>query len=804
MIYPANFEKKIDFHQIRFFLKENCISTLGKDKVDDIEFQTDIHLITALQEITEEFRQILLFEPSFPTQDYLDIRQALSHLEIEGTAIDIETLGNLRAVLKTIQDCLVFFRVKKEEEKYPFLQQLGENIIVDNALIQNINAIIDSKGNIKDNASSELQTIRQKIKAKETEIQKQLHKIISQAKKEDIIESDTSFTVREGRLVIPIPAAHKRRMKGFIHDASATGQTFFIEPQEVFEANNYLRDLLSMEKKEILRILKNFTDLLRPDISSIKEALNYLGQLDFIRAKAKFALTINAVKPIINNQSIINWKKAKHPILYLNFQHQQKKVIPLDIAIDNQNRILIISGPNAGGKSVCLKTVGLLQYMFQCGLLVPVSELSEFGIFHNLFIDIGDEQSIENDLSTYSSHLKNMDTILKHADDRSLFLMDELGSGTDPQYGGAIAEAFLETLSKKKTLGVITTHFGNLKTIATTTEGLQNAAMLFDDETMSPLFILKSGKWGSSFTFEIAKKIGFSQQLLDEAIKKIGTNQIDYELLLHQLEQEKVVIDNQKRMIDAVDNQLKELIDKYETLNDTLREQKNEIVKNAKIEAKKIIDNANKIIEKTVKEIKEHKADKEVVKQLKEEIKKVEKTIQLPTTLPALPTSIKKQKKENTTIKLSDYVIIKDTNTVGQITAIDNENIVVTFNSINFKTTIDKVVKTNNIPKTQQQHPTTINNQNIYSEIHHKLIHFTTELDIRGLRVDEATEKLERYIDDAILLHLREVSIIHGKGNGVLRSITRNLLSKNKQVINFHDDDPLLGGSGKTIVQLKN
>ncbi len=801
MIYPSNFEKKIDFHQIRNFIVENCISTLGESKANEIKIQTDSKKIIHLQETTEEFRQILLFESTFPTQDYIDIRHALSHLQIEGTTIDIITLGELRAVLKTIQDCLVFFRVKKEEEKYPFLQQLNENIIVDNTLIQSINTIINDKGDIKNNASAELQSIRQKIHSKEVEIQKQLHKIILQAKKEEIIEANTNFTVREGRLVIPVPATHKRRIKGFIHSESATGQTFFIEPQEVFDANNYLLDLLSMEKKEIQRILKTFTDILRPSIPPIKESLEYLGELDFIRAKAKFALNIEAVKPIITDKAIVNWQKARHPILYLNLQNQQKKIVPLDITIDNENRILIISGPNAGGKSVCLKTVGLLQYMFQCGLLVPVSPLSEFGIFQHFFIDIGDEQSIENDLSTYSSHLKNMDTILTHADSNSLFLIDELGSGTDPQYGGAIAEAFLENLLQKKTFGVITTHFSNLKSMASTSKGLQNAAMLFDETTMSPLFILKSGKWGSSFTFEIAKKIGFSTAILDSAIKKIGTNQINYEFLLHQLEHEKVTIDNQKRMIDAVDNQLKELIEKYETLNDTLQEEKNKILKNAKIEAKNIIDNANKIIEKTIKEIKEKKADKEIVKKLKTEIKKVEESIKLPP-LPIIKRE--REKKNNAKIKLFDYVIIKDTNTIGQITAINNDTIVVTFNSINFKTTIDKVEKTNNIPQSITKTNPTINSQNIYDEIHAKSINFKAELDIRGLRVEEANEKLVRYIDNAILLHIGEVSIIHGKGNGILRNITRHFLSKNNYVTDYYDDNPLLGGTGKTIVKLKH
>jgi DNA mismatch repair protein MutS2 len=505
MIYPHNFEQKIDFDQIRGLINQSCISTLGKSKVDEIVFFDDFEQITRLHEEVEEFRHILLMETSFPAQNYFDLRKELHHLQIEGTCIEIQPLCELKAVLQTIQDCLVFFRVRAQEGKYPFLNALAAAISVDNALIQYIATLVDEKSNIRDNASADLQTIRQKIHTLEREIQKNLRKIMHQAKQDNLIESAVEFTVREGRLVIPVPAANKRRLKGFIHDESATGQTVFIEPQEIFESNNTLRDLHLLEKREILRILLAFTNTLRPSIHSILEAFDFLSTIDFIRAKTKFALSINAVKPLIVNKSIIQWHKAKHPLLYLNFKKQNKVVVPLDIEMGVSHRILILSGPNAGGKSVCLKTLGLLQYMFQCGLAVPVSELSEFGIFKHLFIDICDEQSIENDLSTYSSHLKNMDAIVQGADAETLFLIDELGGGTDPQYGGAIAESLLETLSKYKSIGLATTHFGNLKAMAARTEGIENAAMLFDEEAMKPLFILKMGKWGSSFTFEIAR-----------------------------------------------------------------------------------------------------------------------------------------------------------------------------------------------------------------------------------------------------------------------------------------------------------
>ncbi len=489
-------------------------------------------------------------------------------------------------------------------------------------------------------------------------------------------------------------------------------------------------------------------------------------------------------------------------MLYLNFRKEKKEVVPLDIEIGNDYRILILSGPNAGGKSVCLKTVGLLQYMFQCGLLVPVSELSEFGIFHHMYIDIGDEQSIENDLSTYSSHVKNMQAIMQGVNNETLFLMDELGSGTDPQYGGAIAESFLEYVSKSKAKGLVTTHFGNLKAMAAHNEGIENAAMLFDEEAMNPLFILKTGKWGSSFTFEIARKIGFSEEILNNAIAKIGTTQINYENLLQKTERKHIELDNKMRMLEAVDAQLKDLIDKQKETNEVFNLQKYEILKKAKLEAKDIVDNANKLIEKTVRNIKESNADKDVVKQLKEEIKqfkeKTEKIIP-PKPIPALP----QKEHPSSPVKLNDYVVINDTNTVGQVTTLDGEDIIVSFNSINFKTTIDKVTKTNNIPKPNKTRKTQLGENPIHAQINEKSKQFSLQLDVRGMRVDEATQALESYLDDALLLHVNEVRILHGKGNGILRSITRDVLAKNKNVASFYDERLEFGGHGITVVKLR-
>lgn len=801
MIYPDNFEKKIDFDQIRLLIKESCLSTMGQQKVDNIGFTSDLHEIIRQQEETEEFRQILLFEPAFPAQDYIDLRQELTHLQLEGTFIETENLNELKAVLKTIQACLLFFRVHAKEDKFPFLCALSSDISIDNQLIEKIEFLVDEKGHIRDNASPDLQTIRQKMHHLEMDIQKQMRKIIHQAKKDNIVEATAEVSVRDGRLVIPVPAAFKRKLKGFIHDESATGLTVFIEPQEIFESNNALRDLYLLEKREIIRILTAFTNDLRPHIPSVLAASDYLATIDCIRAKAKFALLIQAVKPLIVDNPIIQWKKAKHPLLYLNFRKEKKEVVPLDIEIGNNYGILIVTGPNAGGKSVCLKTVGLLQYMFQCGLLVPVSELSEFGVFSQIYLDMGDEQSIENDLSTYSSHLKNMQAIVQGVNNQTLFLMDELGSGTDPQYGGAIAESFLEYISKTNAKGLVTTHFGNLKAMAAHNDKIENAAMLFDEEAMNPLFILKIGKWGSSFTFEIARKIGFSKNILDHAMAKIGTNQINYEKLLQKTERQQIELGNKLRMIQAVDAQLKELIDKQKETDEAFKQQKYELLKKAKLEAKALVDNANKIIENAVRNIKESKADKEVVKQIKEEVKQFkEKTEKI---LPPVPIHAPKQEIPSSHIKINDYVMINDTNTIGQVSALDGDDIVVTFNSIQFKTTCDKVTKTLNKPKAVKTQTVQLSENNIHTEINEKAQHFSLQLDLRGMRVDEASQALESYIDDALLLRMHEVRILHGKGNGVLRNITRDILAKNKEVAGFHDERPELGGYGITVVKLR-
>ena len=801
MIYPSNFEKKIAFDSIRNLVKSFCISSLGERQVEEMQFETSYQTICKRQEETEEFRQILLFEPHFPSQDYYDLTSELERLKLEGTFIEAENLCNLRASLQTILDCLTFFNTRKETEKYPQLTHLSENLSFDETLIEKIDIILDDKGNVKDSASEDLRVIRKKIRELELEISKNIKKIVQQSKQNHLIDENAEITVRNGRLVLPVPAVNKRKIRGFVHDESSSGQTFFIEPQEIFESNNLLHNLFADEKREIIRILTQFTQYIRPSIPSVSEAFIYLSIIDFIRSKAKFALYINACKPIMNNQTSLLWKKAVHPLLFLSHQSQNKQVVPLDIELGEKFKILIISGPNAGGKSVCLKTLALLQYMFQCGLPVPVSEISEFGVFEDIFIDIGDEQSIDNDLSTYSSHLKNMQAMIRYASEKSLFLIDELGSGTDPQYGGAIAEALLEHLSEKNVCGLVTTHFGNLKLLAEKHTNIENGAMLFDEKEMQPLFRLKTGQFGTSFTFEIAEKTGLNSDIIQKAMQKVGRVQIRYEKLLQRLEKKQLELSNQQKMMEFTDTQLSELIQEYKSKNAELQQKRSEIIKQARNEAKMLIQNTNKLIEKTVREVKEKKADKETVKELRKEIQQFAENIETEEKKEIFVIEQKLVEKEEV-IKLHDMVIIEDTSTIGEVIAINEDDITVSFNSVNLKITKDKVRKISNI---EQKKINNFSQKTLYSslDLNKKVENFKLQLDIRGMRATEALDSVEEYLDDAVMLSIHNVSILHGKGNGILRMVVREYLSKNKSVKSFHDEHIERGGHGITVVEVR-
>jgi DNA mismatch repair protein MutS2 len=811
MIYPRNFEEKVGFDKIREMLYELCLSPMGQTYVDKIRFTSGQELISRLLNQTEEFRQLLLKEGNFPSGDYFDLSPELKRIAIAGTYIEQDKLFNLKSSLETINDCIAFI-VKQDHSRFPELITLVSPVCIEPDLTRQIDRIIDNSGEIKNSASSQLGEIRRKLISKRSSIDKKINYSLQQAKKSGWVNSDSEITIRNGRLVIPVPAAYKRQMRGFIHDQSATGQTIYIEPEEVFETNNEIREIEGEERREIIRILKDFSEFFRPQIPSLLEAYRFLGMIDFIRAKAKFALRINAVKPQLQTEPQLFWNQSVHPLLYLSHIKQKKTIVPLDIKLNQDQRILVISGPNAGGKSVCLKTIGLLQYMLQCGLLIPVKDDSKTGIFTSLFIDIGDEQSLENDLSTYSSHLTNMKHFVLNANSSSLFLIDEFGTGTEPQLGGAIAQAVLEKLNENKAFGVVTTHYSNLKLIAGKGNGIINGAMLFDTKAMQPLYQLSIGKPGSSFAFEIARKIGFPKQILKEAEHYIGKKQLDFDEQLQQLEIEKQTLEKEQQKVSAADGRLQVLIDKYQGLLQNLDAKKSEIILKAKMEAESLIDSSNKLIENTIREIREVQADKEKTKQLRANLKEKEKKIKdIEPVVLKQPLKKAKDKAEAKTekktddkgkIKAGDFVKILEQDVNGEVLEIIDDEVVVGFNSIRFKTQLNKIEKLGNEPpKSSVQRSS--KKSSVVNDLNDKLANFKHQLDVRGKRGEEAVELVRQFIDDAILLNVREVRILHGKGFGILRTMIHEFLRTVSEIQHFHDEHIERGGHGITIVILK-
>ncbi len=795
MLYPANFEEKTGFNKIKELIAGECVSSMGKKFVEKIRFSSNRSAVENMLEQAEEFKKILLFGKPFPADDYIDMREILRSIQIPGTYINRESLFDLSVSLKTIKKVTDYIN-NLDDNEFPRLKNLTSDVFFPEHILTSCDRIIDDKGEIRDNASEKLREIRKKISAKQREVFRAVRKAFEVAKKSGWIPENAEITVRNGRSVIPVKASEKRALKGFIHDESSTGQTVFIEPGESFEINNEIRELENDERREIIKILTAFADEVRPDIPVLFNLYRLLGLIDFIKAKASFSININAGKPVITGTPRIFLKKAVHPLLYLSHKAQNKKVVPLDIELNTENRILVISGPNAGGKSVCLKTTGLLQYMLQCGLLIPASEESELFLFDKLFIDIGDEQSLENDLSTYSSHLMNMKFFLRNADGKTLFLIDEFGTGTEPQLGGAIAEATLEELNKKNSFGVVTTHYTNLKIAAERIKGLINGAMLFDSKEMQPLFKLQIGKPGSSFTFEIAKKIGFPRYVLEKAKRKTGKKAVSFDRQLQQLELEKLNLEKSKKELSEKEKEFEELLKRYNDLKTSLEKRKKEIIEKANAEALKIIEESNKAVEKTIREIKEAKADKAVTKTLRKKLeekkKKIKSSQQTETT--AEPVN----EETGTGFKQGDWVKIKDSDVTGEILSIDNDEVIVNVNNVKLKTTLEKLEKSNKKPFVKT--PLKNSRSGIMSEINKKAANFNLSIDLRGKRADEAMSILKKYIDDAVLLNIGQVDILHGKGNGILRQIIREYLQTVEEV-KYFDDAPLeYGGSGITRV----
>ena len=825
MLYPQNIEQKLGFDRIRELLRDNCISPLGRAFVEKIRFSDRYDIVDKLVKQVAEFRHILQQDSSFPSQNYLDVSQQLTKAAIEGYFLTEEELFNIKLSLRTIQECLRFFE-NQDEKQYPYLRELNDKVQVDRDLLKELDRVIDDRGKVRDTASKELQEIRRALISELASLRKKLDSILKIARKEGWAAEDASLTIRNGRLVIPLAAEYKRKIRGFVQDESDTGKTVFLEPADALDSNNEIKELEARERREIVRILTELTARVRPHVESLRKAYQFLGLMDFIRAKAKFALSIEATNPIFVNQPIIKWQQTRHPLLMLSFKKQGKKVTPLNVELSEKQRILLVSGPNAGGKSVMLKTLGLVQYMYQCGLLVPMADHATIGIFRHLFIDIGDEQSLENDLSTYSSHLTNMKHFLLHTDKKTLFLIDEFGTGTEPSLGGAIAESILEDLNRTGAFGVINTHYTNLKVFADRTEGLFNGAMRFDGEHLEPLYELEMGKPGSSFALEIAQKIGLPKPTLDKAKQKLGKNQVSFEKIVKELEIEKKVFSEKNLEYTTKQRKLDQLLEQYNALKNVLDTDKKRFLNDAKVQAKQLLKDANAKIEATIREIREQGAEKLATKEIRQKLEefatnelKTEEVV-ASTPIPAKEKDFDKQgkkDKKNTSstltslevesgeIKIGSLVRVKGQTTVGEVINFKGKDVEVAIGDLK------SYIKLNRLERvSRREYNEAVGEVNIAPkltgiDLNEKAINFTFNLDVRGKRGDDALVEVMGFMDDAVMLGYPELRIVHGKGDGILRQLIRtHLRNSYKQIASLNDEHADRGGAGVTIVKMKD
>ncbi len=827
MIYPNDFESKIGFDRIRQLLTRNCICELGKKKVASIRFATSHTLISKLTGQVDEFRRILIEKAEFPIDHYFDVTLYLKKIKIEGSYLELSELFDFKRSLESIFSVYRFLK-KLNPEEFPFLYNLVKDLALHPMLLEKIDMIITRHGKIRDGASPGLKQIRSDLISRQSAVSNRMNSILKQARNEGLVDQDTSLTIRNGRLVIPVLASKKRSIKGFIHDESATGKTSFIEPAEIFETNNEIRELEYAEQREIIKILHDISDFVRPYLDDLFIAYNFLGIVDFIRAKAMLAIQLGSNLPTIVNAAFINWIEASHPLLFLHHKEEGKKVVPLSIDLNQENRLLLISGPNAGGKSVCLKTVGLVQYMFQCGLLVPMDERSQMGIFTDIFIDIGDEQSIDNDLSTYSSHLLNMKNFLKSANSKSLILIDEFGTGTEPLLGGAIAESILDKMNRLECFGVITTHYTNLKHFAAQSNGIINGAMLYDQNRMEPLFQLQIGKPGSSFAFEIARKIGLPEELLKGAEDKIGKEHVGFDKLLKDVVRDKRYWEVKRKKIRQEEKRLDTIL---EDLTEEIKKSKKErkkIIQEAGDEAKHMLSGANRIIENTIRIIRENQAEREdtlkarqeldqfkarfekelnikedsIGKKL-DEIQNKERSIRkkYPKKLSNEASEEERLRNIKKTITIGDKVVLKETETAGEIVDMNEKDYIVAFGNLMTSISKNRVEKISNNQYREITRGQDRSSVSLGLNLHDKRINFKSNIDLRGMHVDEAMPKVYEFIDDCITLDEKEAKILHGTGNGILRQFIREYLRTVDLVSWFGDEHIEFGGAGITVVR---
>lgn len=848
MIYPNTFENKIGFNEIRTLLRERCLSSLGKEEIDKIAFMDDMKAINTQLARVREFRKLQEEAEDFPISYFFDVRQSVARLRLEGTHLEEDELFDLRRSMGTICDIVAYLNRCDEDEAsisqdgwkhepvypYPALHELADGVMTYPQILQRIDQILDKFGKIRDTASPELNNIRRELAKTEGSISRTLYSILRSAQSEGLIEKDVTPAMRDGRLVIPIVPTMKRKIKGIVHDESASGKTLFVEPTEVVEANNRVRELEAEERREIIRILNEIAKTIRPHVPQILASYKLLAQIDMIRAKAELAKLIGGIEPEVGKYPLIDWIEATHPLLRLSLEKQGKKVVPLEIMLTRNKRMLIISGPNAGGKSVCLKTVGLLQYMLQCGLSIPMSERSKAGIFQNILIDIGDEQSIEDDLSTYSSHLTNMKNMMKSANDRTLILIDEFGTGTEPQIGGAIAEAVLKQFCIKKAYGVITTHYQNLKHFADSHEGVVNGAMLYDRHQMQALFQLQIGQPGSSFAIEIARKIGLPEQVIHDASEIVGSDYIQSDKYLQDIVRDKRYWESKRQTIHQREKQMEQTISKYESELTDLEKNRKEVLAKAKERAEELFKESNKKIENVIREIREKQAEKEETKKLRDSLKDFKEGIadidkqteddkiarKMAQILRRKDNKSKRKKEkeekatdatslqnstitqtQNSKFKEGDTVRIKGTTTVGTIESIQDKNVVVIFGGLRSTTAIKKIEHATP-PKKEEPRPYMTVGKQTRETIDSKKLNFKQDLDVRGMRGEEALNAVMYFIDDATLVGMSRVRILHGTGTGILRQLIRQYLATVPAVTSYKDEHVQFGGAGITVVDL--
>ncbi|MEQ9467098.1 MAG: endonuclease MutS2 [Ekhidna sp.] len=783
--YPGDIEEKLGFDQIRDHLVRFCQSERGEHlalKARPTE-KYEV-LVRWLQQVKEMIR----LKGSSDEQvsfEFPDMDEYLVRIKVPGSFLDPQDFHELKRGVNTLTSWVRFFHKKGEE--YPELFRLSEKIEIDPNLAIHIDKVIDDRGEVKDSASQELSDIRTKISKSERAVRSAIQKILKKAKDDQLTDEDSTLTVRDGRLVIPVKAEHKKRIPGFVHDESATGQTVYLEPGAILDLNNQVRELKYAEKREVIRILIALSDHVRANLADLTSGSDLLEKLDFIHAKVLLADLINGVVPEIEKTTGFSMVNAIHPILDLSHQQSGKPVVPLTLSLDQDKRILIISGPNAGGKSVALKTVGLLQYMIQTGLPVSVGEETKMGFFTSVFIDIGDTQSIEDDLSTYSSHLTSMKFFLKETDKKSLFLIDEFGKGTEPQFGGAIAEAVLTDLNRKKAFGIVTTHYQNLKKVGDETPGLVNGAMKYDLDALEPLFELEVGKPGSSFAFEIAGKIGLPNEIIESARKKIGSSHVAYDQLLNQLEKEKAKFEKLSKKLEKDQAGINQVRKDYEDLRAMLEEDKRRIIREAKQEANRIIEGANKDVERVIREIKESKASKERTKAAREKLNQKKSQFE------------DKPAKKIPSLKAGDVVTVIGQDTTGTVQKIKGKQAEVIFGSLKSIISVDKLQKANAAPQISYQKKV----KRMGIDLSDKMANFNHEISIRGMRADEAINKVESFIDEALLIGVDEIRIVHGKGHGVLREIVRNVSKGHPSIASVEDEHADRGGAGISILKLQ-